>query len=210
MRQGLLALMVLVFGFALAACETMSAEECATADWRGLGFNDAANNGADRYGDRAESCAENGFSADGAAYASGFADGMVQFCQPPNGFQFAMRGGTFSGSCPADLQYDFYAAYNDGRRVHDARSELTTAESEYDRLMRRYDNFEEDIRNAEAALRAATTAEERTRLRAEIDSYFTERRNMHDYIEEADRRVRYARRRVDDLQFEVGSRWAPW
>jgi hypothetical protein len=210
MKQGILAVLALVFGLTLAACETMSAEECATADWRGLGFNDAASNGADRYGERAESCAEKGYAADSEAYTIGFSAGIVQFCQPPNGFQFALRGGAFNGSCPAHLQSDFYAAYNDGRRIHDARSELSTAESELSQLERRYNNFEEDIRNSEAALRDATTDEERARLRAEIDSYYRERRDMRDDLEEADRRVRYARRQIDELRYEIGYRWSTW
>lgn len=210
MKRAILAMVVAVMGLALAACETMSAEECAVADWRAVGFNDASSNGADRFSARAESCAEKGISADQGAYASGFADGMTRFCQPPNGFQFAMRGGSFSGSCPPDLQYDFYAAYNDGRRVHEAQSEISTAESEFEQLRRRYNNFEEDIRNAQAALNAATTEEDRRRFRDEIEAYRRERRDMEDDLDHAERRVYFARRRLDDLHYDIGARWAPW
>ncbi len=210
MKYAVLALLALVSGFALTACETMSAEECAAADWRALGFNDAANNGAERFGDRAESCAEKGFGADGGAYASGFSDGMYQFCQPPNGFAFARRGGVFNGSCPADLQYDFLAAYNDGRRVRDAEYELSDARSDISALESRRRDIDEDLRDREREFAAATVEEERKRLQEEIDRLRRERRNANDDLRSAEQRIYYAQRRIDDLRLEIGARWAPW
>ncbi len=210
MRYSFLGLLSLVAALALSACETMSAEECAAADWRGLGFNDAANNGADRFGDRAESCAKKGFGADGPAYSSGFSAGMHQFCQPPNGFAFARRGGTFNGSCPAELQYDFLAAYNDGRRVRDAEYELSDARSDIGTIESRRREMDEDLRDRERELAAATTNEERDRVRGEIDRLRRERRDVNDDLSVAEERVHYAQRRVDDLHMEIGDRWAPW
>ncbi len=135
---------------------------------------------------------------------------MHQFCQPPNAFQFARRGGSFNGSCPAELQYDFFGAYNDGRRVHQAETELNTARSELSNLEQRRRNYDEDIRNAEAALAAATTEEERVRWRAEVDRFRRERHDMSHDIEDVERRAYYAQRRLDDLRYEIGYRWAPW
>ena len=210
MRYALFSIAALVGAFALSACETMSAEECAAADWRALGFNDAASAGADRFGNRAESCAERGFAADGAAYASGFAEGLYRFCQPPNGFQFARRGGTFTGSCPAELQYEFAGAYNDGRRVWQAGQELSSAESTLRGLEQRLRELDDDIRGAQVALDAATTDADRTVWRNELDEHYRERRKSRDDLEDADRRIYYARRRIDDLRYEIGQRWAPW
>lgn len=108
----------------LTGCETMSAEECATANWRQLGYSDADRNGTDNLADRAESCAEKGISADAQAYHRGFEDGLRAFCQPPRGFDFARRGGSFNGYCPGDLDQDFRYAYADGRRVYDLQQTL--------------------------------------------------------------------------------------
>lgn len=195
---------------ALASCETMSAEECAAADWRRLGFGDAAQNGADRFADRAESCAEKGFAGDGGAYASGFGEGMAQFCQPPNGFQFARRGGSFNGSCPAELQANFYAAYSDGRRVNAAESELNAARSQISSIESRRREIDGDLRDHESALRASTNEEERKRLIDEIEALRHERYAANDDLELAQRRASYAQHAVDDLHYEIGNRWMSW
>jgi len=210
MKRTILAAAALCLGLALGGCETMSAEECAAADWRALGFNDAAGSGANEFRDRAESCAEKGYAADGAAYAAGFAQGMHQFCQPPNAFQFARRGGSFSGSCPAELQYAFYAAYADGQRVRDAESELSIARNEIYTLQSRRNDIDRDLRDRDRDLAEATTDEERARLRGEIDSLRRERRDLNDDLGAAEQRAYYAQRRVDDLRYEIGDRWAPW
>src|SRR5262245_59620748 len=87
MKLKALALLAVFAGFAaLASCEAMSEEACATADWRALGMSDANNNGVDTLTNRAESCARKGISVDADAYHAGFNEGMYQFCQPERGF----------------------------------------------------------------------------------------------------------------------------
>lgn len=211
--RGLRALLIaaaLTAGAALAGCETMSAEECAAADWGALGFNDAANNGADNFGARAESCGKKGFTADQSAYARGFAGGMEQFCQPPNGFQFARRGGSFGGACPAPLQRDFYAAYADGRRVYEAEHELESARSQISSLESRRREIDDDIRDHERAVSNATTDEDRRRLRDELEHLRHDRREANDDLQSAQQRAFYAQRRVGDLHYEIGDRWVAW
>ena len=209
-----LKLLMLGAAFGVAAlvsgCETMSAEECAAADWRALGFNDAAQNGADNFGSRAESCGRKGFSADQTAYSAGFGQGMYQFCQPPHGFQFAMGGGAFNGSCPAELQRDFYAAYGDGQRVHQAQSELSDARNRLNSLEQHDRELADDIRRHQDAASRATTDEERNRLRGEINDLEKQRADARDQRRDLDPRIYYLQRRVDDLHREIGNRWAPW
>lgn len=201
----------LAFGAALAGCETMSAEECAAADWGHLGFTDASTNGADRFGARAESCGRQGLPADGGAYAAGFADGMRQFCQPPQAFQYALRGGEFAGSCPIELQRDFYAAYGDGRRVYQARYELDQARDRLGVIPSRIDEIDDDIRDRLEAQRGQQASdEEAERRRREIEDLRKERRDLVDERRDLEPRIVYLQRRVDDLHYEIGNRWAPW
>jgi hypothetical protein len=207
--RGILIAAALAFGAALAGCETMSVEECAVADWRYLGFNDAASAGRDQFGARAESCGEQGFAADGGAYAAGFADGMHQFCQPPNAFNFALRGNTFAGSCPAELQRDFYAAYGDGRRIFEARYELEQARNRLNALGPRIDDIDRSIRERIEAQRDRPEAE-RERLRREIADLREERRNLVDERRDLQPRAFYLERRVSDLRVDIGERWGPW
>jgi len=191
----------------LGGCETMSAEECALADWRALGFDDAAQSGAYRFNERAQSCAEKGYSADIGAYQTGFANGMVAFCQPARAFAFASDGGTFSGVCPAELEPDFRAAFMDGERVHDAEGALEEARSEVSRLESRREDIDDNIGSRERSLAEAKTDEERRDHRAEIDRLRRERRDVNDDIRTAQARVPYLQRLYDEVRFEMGARW---
>ena len=194
----------------LAGCETMSAEECAAADWHALGFEDAARNGASRYGDREESCADKGVAADAVAYRAGFDDGMFEFCRPENGFAFARRGGQFNGACPAELEEQFGYAYSDGQRVRDAEQALADAQDEIGRLRAERDEIDDNIGSREGSLREATTEEERATHRAEIARLQRERQNVNDDMRTAQAQLPALQRAVDRLRYEIGNRWGNW
>jgi hypothetical protein len=209
--KSIAAAIVLAAGAALlASCETMSAEECAAADWRALGFNDAAQNGADRSADRGESCAEKGLALDGAAYRAGFEEGMYQFCQPPNGFRFGRRGGAFNGYCPSELQRDFFAAFADGQRVHQVEADLEQARSRVSSLESRRRDIDDNIGSRERSLAEATTDSERSAHRAEIERLRRERRDVNDDIRTAQRVVPDMQRVLDSLRYDIGDRWGAW
>ncbi len=211
MKLKAFALVAAIVGLtALTGCETMSAEECAVADWAALGHADAAQSGASRLDDRAESCAEKGIAADAAAYDSGFADGMYDFCQPANGFAFARRGGQFNGMCPGDLQEQFGYAYSDGQRVRDAEAALAEARGDVGRLMAERDEIDDNIGSREGSLREATTDEERRRHRDEIARLQRERRNVNEDLRIAQSQIPALQRAVDMLRYEIGGRWGNW
>lgn len=194
----------------LAGCETMSAEECAVADWGALGYEDANSNGASRFADRSESCAEKGFASDAEAYRRGFADGMYEFCRPERGFQFARRGGAFNGSCPAELEYDFAQAYADGQRVRALQSDIDRARSEVSNAESRRRQIDEDLRDRETALRAAATDAERNQLREAINLLHRQRRENNDDLRLAQEQVQRLERLMGSLRYEIGGRWGPW
>lgn len=211
MKRKALALVAAVAGLAaLTSCETMSAEECKIADWRSLGYGDAAQSGSSRYTARAESCAERGFGADPADYNVGFNAGMYQFCRPENGFSVARRGASFTGACPAELAPDFNLAFQDGQRVRLAEQSLQRARDEVSRLIGQRDSIDRDIRTNEDRLRDATTDEDRRRHRGEIERLQRERRNLNDDLRVAQSQTPSLQRAVDDLRYEIGARWGAW
>jgi hypothetical protein len=211
MKLKALALVAAVAGIAaLSGCETMSAEECAAADWGQLGYRDADNNGQDRFADRAESCAEKGYSADPDTYRGGWSEGIRAFCQPYRGFAFARAGGSFNGSCPGDLDEGFRYAYGDGRRVYDLQQDVQEARNEVSRFESRRRELDEDLREAEDDLDEATTDEERTRIRNRIDELRRQRRDNNDDLDVAQRNVPRLERLMSELRYEIGDRWGPW
>lgn len=188
----------------------MSAEECATADWRQLGYTDADRNGQDGFANRAESCSEKGILADGDAYRIGFEDGLRAFCQPHRGFQFALRGGSFNGYCPGDLDQDFRYAFSDGRRVYDLQQSINQARSAVDTATRRREEIDDDIRGQEGLLQAATTEDERRRIRTTIEGMRRERRDANDDIRVAQEQIPVLNYQMNILRSELSGRWGSW
>ncbi|MBL8549362.1 MAG: DUF2799 domain-containing protein [Hyphomonadaceae bacterium] len=210
MRNAVAAACLIMFGaFALASCETMSAEECAVADWRGVGYGDGAS-GQNRFSARQESCAKKGFAADLDAYRAGHQEGLRVYCTPPRGFQRGLSGSDYDGFCPADLDELFSVAFADGRRVHEVRVPLEAARSEHNRLENRRDQIDRDIPRKEEELRVATTDDDRRRLREEIRSLNDERRRVNDDLRTKQSELRWRGAEEERLRYEIGDRWGPW
>lgn len=195
---------------ALASCETMSAEECAVADWRALGYADADRSGQDNFATRSDSCAEKGIGADVSAYRRGFDDGMRAFCQPPRGFDFARRGGSFNGYCPADLDEDFRYALSDGRRVYDLQQSIDEAQRNVDSATNRRNEIDDDIRGQEGLLQAATSDAERRRIRDVIESMRRRRADANSDIRVAQEQLPRLQYQMSLLRSELSGRWGSW
>lgn len=210
MRTHLAALAIAaVAALGLASCETMSAEECAAADWRAIGYSDGAQ-GSNRFSARQESCARKGFGADLNAYLSGNAEGARFYCTPQRGFQRGLSGTGYAGFCPPDLDGAFSAAHADGLRAYQVTTALSAAENEQRRLENRRGEIDTDIRNTESQLAQAATDEERGRLRNELGRLNDERRRVNDDIRTQMREVRYRSEDLDRARYDIGNRWGPW
>lgn len=193
----------------LASCQTMTAEECAAADWGALGYADGSA-GDNRFSARQESCAKKGFAADYQSYATGHAEGLRAYCTPYNGFQRGLRGSGYSGFCPADLGGVFAQAYGDGYRAYEVRSARDQAQAEQSRLESRRRDIENDIQDNEDALRTATTDADRARLRNEIGRLNDEHRRVNDDLRTQLREVRWRADSYERVRYEIGDRWGAW
>lgn len=93
----------------LTACADMSKSECAQADWRQLGYEDAMSGQAlARFGRRSEACRKNGLPSDRALYEAGHAQGRVAFCTSARGQGDALAGQAPAALCAADPVGDPY------------------------------------------------------------------------------------------------------
>lgn len=110
----------------LSACATgMGKDECATADWRMIGYEDGLRGSpADRIGAHRVACAKHQVTPDLAAYMDGRGRGLAEFCQPRNGYRVGLNGGGYANVCPAVTEAGFLNGYQWGRQIHDARAEL--------------------------------------------------------------------------------------
>ncbi len=112
---------------ALGACAGggMDSAECATADWRAIGYEDGAQgHSPDYFGHRRKACAEHGVTANFDAYLAGRAEGLAHFCRSQNGYRLGTRGYRYSGVCPAGLEGAFLAAHADGYGLYERQAAL--------------------------------------------------------------------------------------
>jgi hypothetical protein len=118
MRQMILPLVLL--GAALSAgCASMNADECRTANWEVVGYEDGSLGApSSRVGNHRKSCAEHGVSPDLQAYTTGYDKGVRTYCVPDTAFALGKAGRNLPAVCPADLYKPFAAAFEEGRTVY--------------------------------------------------------------------------------------------
>lgn len=110
----------------LTGCATMNEEECQNADWAMIGYEDGSRGyPGNRIGKHREACAKHGVTPDLDAYGSGRKRGLVEFCQPGNGYRAGSHGYHYQGVCPASLETAFLAAYQDGRKLYHLKGTLS-------------------------------------------------------------------------------------
>jgi hypothetical protein len=115
----------------LAGCATgMDKNQCVAADWRMIGYEDGLRGQpADRIGAHRVACAKHQVTPNLAAYSEGRERGLVEFCQPKNGFRVGLQGSGYANVCPTATEAAFVHGYKWGRQIHDARSDLRNTNS---------------------------------------------------------------------------------
>lgn len=170
---------------ALAGCASISKEECQAIDWRTVGYEDGATGqGIERLSGRRQACAKHGVVPDLDAYRLGRDEGLLEFCQPANGFRVGSSGRGYGGACPQHLAPAFTEAYDAGRelwrlerRVDDSINGIVARRNEIESIdevlvssglviVGENTTMEE---RAQALLNTRTLGERRNRLLKEID-----------------------------------------
>lgn len=136
----------------LAGCASgLGKDECVTADWRMIGYEDGLHGyPADRIGFYRTSCAKYQVVPSLAAYSEGRDRGLVEYCQPKNGFRVGLNGAGYSNVCSGAVETAFVDSYRYGRQIHDARAELNNTQS-------RLRGARSGLAQTEAAMASATT-----------------------------------------------------
>jgi hypothetical protein len=184
---------------ALSGCATMNRGECLTVDWRTIGYEDGvAGYAGDRIAQHRKACAKYGVTADLARYQEGRSQGLLEYCQPANGFRVGARGDGYGGICPAPVERAFFDAYSAGHQLFVLRSRVSRAERELNARRHELQEVEEGIARAintvagsdsnaedrtQALVATEQLAEKRGRLRAEIRQLEEERARFESELE---------------------------
>jgi len=190
-RHGIL--FALVSMLAMSGCATMSADECLSSDWRGIGFEDGSRGyTADRIGHHRKACGKHGVAPDLQEYQAGRAEGLREFCQPQRGFNLGAGGGQYNGVCPAELEGGFLDAFRTGAQLHTLRSNVNSANYQINARDKELKEIKERMRAKELALIAPETAvEERVMIIADLKELAERKGQLEEEIEQliADRAV---------------------
>lgn len=152
---------IIVGALVLSGCATLNKDECLTADWYQIGYEDGARGYSDtRISSHREACAKHGVAPDFRSYQDGHSEGVIRFCTPRNGFTKATQGYEYTGICPPSLEGEFLDGYDAGREIYAVLSSIGRLQSEQSRNEAEIVRLQEDIAAAEQALFSAETSDE--------------------------------------------------
>lgn len=156
---------------ALGGCATMSAQECLSADWRQIGYEDGSQGRAAAFlQQRRSDCLDKAnIAPDGRAYEQGRLDGLKLYCTPENGFRIGASGGNEPHVCDGPDAGAFFAAFSDGARKYRLTSIVDDLDSRVAGARHEIDDLGDDIADLQARLSAnGTTSDERAALAARL------------------------------------------
>lgn len=160
----------ILMAFVLTGCATLNKDECMTADWAQIGYEDGARGYQDlRVSSHREACAKHGVSVDFRAYQDGYDEGVVRFCTPDNGFDQGVAGKQYNGVCPPALEPSFLEAFDAGREIHTAATMVRNLENEQVRLANDRELLKQQINDKTAVMLSdEATVEQRYQLNDDI------------------------------------------
>ena len=129
----------------LQGCATLDREECQVADWRLIGYQDGVQGKpASTIGIYREDCARHAVVPDLDAWQAGRAQGLQEYCTAANAFRLGRSGHAYPVVCPEPADAAFTTAYDDGRAIYLARSEVKDTHAQIHRREHEIDALQKD------------------------------------------------------------------
>lgn len=174
----------------------MSKNECLAVDWRTIGYEDGvAGYPGNHIAKHRKACAKHGIRSDLTLYQDGRAQGLREYCQPANGYRVGVRGGSYGGVCPAELEADFLPAFEAGHELYALRARVSHAESQLDAKRRELDRVKHGIvANSAAVVSEESTQQERADALVDATDLSQRAGRLKEEIRQLEKdRVRYER-----------------
>ena len=185
----------------LTACASLSKDECRTADWQMIGYEDGSRGRLlNTIGNHRKACAKVGVTPDMAAYEAGHQKGVRTYCTSDQGFKLGVGGGLYNGICGASRERDFLRGYAAGKERHDLRKNVAALEKKIADYYGDLDDMAADAEAHEQALLAETTpaAERKEHLRA-IKSLQRQRAEMREDLRHLEAEFADRQEALDEL-----------
>ena len=115
----------------LGACASLTQEQCLSADWRAIGYNDGVRGRLESYITRHfDACSKVGITPDVPAWQAGRTQGLPLYCTPSNAYNVGRAGNELSPVCPASQQNSLFYSWDWGQEYYLITGQISTLESE--------------------------------------------------------------------------------
>lgn len=192
----------------LAGCETMSREDCASADWSSIGERDGLYGEARaKFEERRAQCAKFGMESSADDYDRGRNRGIRSYCTPEAGFDAGRNGRPYRGVCPPETEGAFLSEYQVGRRLYDLNEEVKQLNESFASARRSLDEQHERADRARDRLRQeGLTDEERSDAQRDLERARREIDRLRDEADRLQRDIRDAEGRLEDYRSFIARR----
>lgn len=200
-RVKAVAVLILCCAF-LAGCATLNKNECMTADWRTIGYEDGAKGmPASRIGKHRKACARHGVAPDFNAYEQGRMEGLREYCTPERGYSLGVAGKKFPSVCPEELKPAMLDIYERGKVVYRAGKVFKRKQAALEKLYQDREAVIQKLNDYEAELvKDGTSETRRISLLKEIKILADEKHYIEDEIIQQEKVVEDARIRFHDVK----------
>lgn len=121
---------LLFLGLIINGCATLDKDECQTANWETIGYEDGTRGlEASRIGQHRSACAEYGVTPNLTQYTQGRERGLREYCRASVGYDAGVRGSRYLNVCPGGSERDFLMGYRYGQNIYKTKSELRSLNS---------------------------------------------------------------------------------
>ncbi len=150
-RSGICILLIGIFF--LSGCATMKKEECLTADWYQIGYEDGSyGRAANRFSQHRKACSKYDVTPDLQEYLRGRDEGLHEFCTPRNGYLMGLKGRVYTNLCPRNMAPAFLEAYNKGIEVYNFKQNLKDEQKNIQWFKNKLEDLEKEIQVKENEL----------------------------------------------------------
>lgn len=119
----------------LVGCASMSEDECLSADWYTIGFEDGSRGYAPNHiSSHRKSCAKHGVTPSFENYTKGHARGLLHYCVPNTAFNLGSQGRIFPQLCHSLSTPDMEDAFELGRDAYAVQQEISQLAKERESL----------------------------------------------------------------------------
>lgn len=190
----------------LTACASMSKEECMTANWQAIGYEDGSKGKPEiTVQSHRKACAKINIAPDLVQYQRGHKEGVRVYCKNTSqAYQLGTQGGAYYHVCPADLEQDFLAAYRLGQELFAIEKKINDIESQISSFESSISSLEQQKFDQEHALNSLhqPSKSEKRQYWNEIGRLESEIHHYQDDISRANRDIGYLESEYAHLQAE--------